>query len=150
MIRLKKLISESTGKYMKEHGLLETALPTTGSPPIDGKTKQNARNWISGKSRNITSGFFRDDYWQPIQKLWKEFDKLELNWNSTGNKYHEEEVMFSDGSKHYVPMRKVWNFEIRFINNRDKNDVIYGVVTASGAGSVEDPLSRYDVTLTLG
>ena len=150
MIRLKKLLSESTREYVKRQGLLETALPTTGSPPIDGKSKQNARNWIVGKTKNITSGFFRDDYWQPIQKVWKEFDRLGLNWNGTDNKYHEEEVMFSDGSKHYIPVRKTWNFEVRFINNRDKNDVIYGVVTAAGAGPVESPLDKYDVTLTVG
>jgi len=136
--------------WVKKHGLSETALPTSGSPPIDGKTKTNARNWIHGKIGSKIKGLFRDSYWQPIHAVWKEFDKLGLNWNSTDNKYHEEEVMFSDGSKHYVPMRKTWDFEVRFINNRDKADVIYGKITAAGAGSVEDPLDRYDITLTMG
>jgi len=150
MIRLKKLLLESTKKYVKEHGLLETALPTSGSPPIDGKSKTNARNWIQGKIKNITSGFFNDEYWQPIQKLWKEFEKLELNFTPMGSKYEHYGITFSDGQTHNIPVRKIWKFEIRFLNNRDKADVIYGTITAAGAGPHEDPLDRYDVTVTLG
>jgi hypothetical protein len=67
-----------------------------------------------------------------------------------GANYEEEMATFSDGGRFSVPVRKIWKFEVKFVNNRDKDDVLYGRITAAGAGSVEDPLERYDVTVTLG
>ena len=61
-------------------------------------------------------------------------------------------ITFSDGGRHSVPVRKIWSFEIHFLNNIGKEGkaaVIHGNITAAGAGSVEDPLDRYDVTVTL-
>jgi len=151
MIKLKDLLLEKEtvmkgGEPLGQHG----ATNTHGSPPIDGKSKTNAKNWIHGKISSITKGFFHDEYWQPIQKMWKEFEKLGLNWTPESNKYEHEVVTFSDGQKHNIPVRKIWEFEIKFINNRDKEDTIYGRMTASGAGPHETPLDRYDVTVTLG
>ena len=68
----------------------------------------------------------------------------------TGAKYEEEMNTRSDGGRFSVPVRKIWTFEVKFVNNRDKDDILYGRITAAGAGSVEDPLDRYDVTVTLG
>ena len=123
---------------------------THGSEPIDGKSKTNAKNWIHNKISSITKGFFHDEYWQPIQKLYKEFDRLGLNWVMTGNKYIEKPVIFSDGQRYVIPVGKTWTFEIKFLNNRDKEDTIYGTITASGAGPVDSPLDSYDLTITMG
>lgn len=134
MIRLKDLLRETTGH---------------GSPPIDGKSKTNASNWVHGKIRKYTTGFFADEYWNPIQKVFKEFDNLGLNWHSTGARYEEERVTLGDKSSVSVPIRKRWTFEIKFLNNRDKDDTLYGNIVASGSGPVESPLDRYDVTITV-
>jgi len=45
-----------------------------------------------------------------------------------------------------VPMRKIWQFEIPFTSERGRKGTLYGRVVAAGAGSVEEPLDKYDVT----
>jgi hypothetical protein len=134
MIRLKDLLNEA--KF-------------GGENPLDGKSKTNAKNWVHGKVDKMTKGIWGDEYWQPIARVFKEMDKLQLNWHQTGAKYQQETVTFADGSRHSVPVRKIWTFEVDFINNRDKKDTLYGRIVAAGAGSVEEPLAKYDVVFTI-
>ncbi len=86
-----------------------------------------------------TRGFFHDESWQPIHKVWEIFNETGLDWNITGSRY--------DGSM--PPERKEWKFEINFTNNRGRPDKIYGNIVAAGGGSVEDPLERFDVTVVM-
>ncbi len=92
-----------------------------------------------------TRGFFSDSGWQNVNKAFKVFDDLKLDWNTTevfyGNHKHDRTM---------PPERKRWNFEIRFTNRRGNRDTIYGVLTAAGAGKASDPLERYDITVTMG
>jgi len=134
MIRLKNLLFET---------------PTHGSAPIDGKSKTNAKNWVMGKVNKFTKGFFSDEYWVPIQNIYKEFDRLGLNWTQGSTAYERERVTQHDNSSIIVPVRKIWHFHIDFINNRDKPDKLWGEIIASGAGPAENPLDRYDVVLTI-
>ncbi len=132
--------------------LLGEATSTHGSGPIDGKSKTNAKNWVLGKINKHTKGFYSDQYWTPIHAIWKDFDALRINWHMTESHYESEMITFSDGGRHSVPIRKIWSFEIDFLNNIGKDGKaakIHGRITAAGAGSVEDPLDRYDVTVTL-
>ena len=129
--------------------ILGEAIVPRGSEPLDGKSKTNAKNWVLGKVNSHAKGFFSDVHWTPIHKIWKEFDALRLNWTMTGAKYEEEIISTDAGSRYSVPVRKIWSFEITFVNNRDKNDKMFGTITAAGAGSGGDPLDRYDVTVTL-
>lgn len=129
--------------------LLNEGTTGRGSDPLNGKSKTNASNWVHGKVDKITKGFFSDDYWTPIHKIFKEFHRLRLNWTLTGSKYEEEMTTFNDGSRYSVPIRKIWTFEISFINNKDKEDTLYGRIVAAGAGPIEDPLARYDVVVVV-
>jgi len=88
----------------------------------------------------VTRGFFTDCYWEPIQKIWKLFNTLGIDWRLVGSKYDS-----GNPSK-----GKTWEFEINFVNNIGKVKKLYGRVRAAGAGTVKDPLSRYDVTMTIG
>ena len=54
-----------------------------------------------------------------------------------------------DRSEAMPPESKTWYIEMRFIGNDGKPKVINGHMTAHGAGSVEDPLERYDITVVL-
>jgi len=47
------------------------------------------------------------------------------------------------------PERKRWFFTIDFIDDKGKARIINGQIIAAGAGSVKQPLDRYDIVVTL-
>ncbi len=108
---------------------------------FDGLSKQQAIRNLHKHVDPIVKGFFKDEYWKPIQDVWKKFTLMDLDYDFTGAEYYHD--------KNRVPIGKRWGFEVDFINNRDKKNTIKGVITAAGAGSVKDPLDRYDVTITM-
>ncbi len=105
--------------------------------PLDGKSNQQARR-IANKIIPDVRGFFSDQSWEGIRRIWDAFDEAGLNWGIMDNKYLHDE--------HNRPTSKQWSVEIKFTNNKGRETTLYGTVVASGAGSVEDPLSRYDIT----
>ena len=110
--------------------------------PIDGKTKKSAINYIYKIVGRTNDGFFSDRYWQPVHKTFKILGSNNIPYVLSNSKYDNE-----DG----IPIRKSWFFEIPYRDKRNlkKKSTIYGTLTAAGAGSVKDPLSKYDVTLVL-
>jgi len=114
------------------------------SNPLDGKSNQQARTIV----RKVIpaaqiQGFFSDESWEGIKQIWNAFDNAGLSWGIMKSDYYPS----FDGN----PMGgKNWDVEINFTNNKGKPTKIYVKVTAAGAGSVEDPLSRYDITVTVG
>ena len=91
-----------------------------------------------------TRGFFSDSSWQAVRKVWDTFDKLALDWGITDNYYGNGPY-----DKTVPPERKTWKFEIRFRNEKGNPNKIFGTLTAAGAGKVDDPLSRYDITVVM-
>jgi hypothetical protein len=117
---------------------------TIGSP-LDGKSNQQARNIVNKKiiPQDRIKGFFSDEGWNGIKQIWDAFSEAGLDWDIMGSDYYPS----SDGH----PMGgKIWKIEINFINNKGKATKLYGTVTAAGAGTREDPLSRYDITAYVG
>ena len=105
--------------------------------PMNGLRKRSVVNAINKMLRPLTKGLFRDNNWKYVQRIWKALDRSELDWNMTDSEYmHDDQG---------TPSGKKWMFEIRFINERGKEATLYGVVIASGAGSVDDPLESYDI-----
>jgi hypothetical protein len=96
-------------------------------------TRNTARNRINKLLGIHTKGFFDDDFWTPVNKAFAELDKAGFDYVLTGANYEHD----ANGN----PCRKVWTFEVPF-----GNKPFYGIITAAGAGSVNDPLDRYDVT----
>ena len=45
-----------------------------------------------------------------------------------------------------IPSSKTWRFEIDFMNDKGRPTKLFGIIVASGAGSVKDPLDKYDIT----
>ena len=115
--------------------------PVEGGTPIDGLAKPVAVRKIYKGVGNLTKGFFRDTGWGNISKVWKKFDDMDLDWSITDSEYYKND----EG----IPHGKIWRFEIEFVNKRGRPDKIYGYLTASGAGSKEDPLDRYDMSLVI-
>ena len=106
--------------------------------PLDGMSKQKAIRVVNKLLSKHTKGLFRDEYWAPISKIWKELNDNDIPHQLESAKYYKDD--------YGRPQRKVWRFTTEFLNNRGRPTMLYGSITASGAGSVEDPLDRYDLT----
>lgn len=87
------------------------------------------------------NGFFHDEYWQPIHRIWKQLEELGIPYGVTKSEYEHDMV---DGKR--VPVRKVWLFEVPFTTPKGTAGTVIGRVTAAGNGPVKDPLQSYDVT----
>ena len=87
----------------------------------------------------LYKGLFKDEYWQPINAIWKKLTALGLEWHLTNNYYEHK----------FPPTFKIWEFEISFTNKNGRPDKLFGRITASGAGSVQEPLDKYDVTVVI-
>lgn len=117
---------------------------TTGGA-IDGMTKNKAKNTIYKATKKCTHNkLYKDSYWKGPQCVWDAFDSLELSWHITKSEYQHDKSM-SDS----MPVRKVWEFEIFFSNNKGKTIKLGGNLTAAGAGSIDNPLDKYDLVLIL-
>lgn len=104
---------------------------------LDGSSHRKVVSLVNAViDRAPTRGVFRDQYWQGVKAVWKTLDQQNIPYTISSAKYEHENG---------VPVRKVWLFEVPFINDGGRPEVAYGRVTASGAGSVDDPLAAYDV-----
>ena len=106
---------------------------------INGRSKQTAINIIYKKITPLINGFFKDEDWSGVRRVWKTFEELNLDWCTTGNEYYGG----------MPPQGKRWTFEIEFTDNAGKLKKIFGNLTAAGAGSIQDPLDRYDISVVL-
>ena len=123
-------------------GLIERLESRGGSSPIDGKSKVAAVNYIRKLVGRTNDGFFSDEYWTPVNKTFKILSNNNIPYEISNTRYDKDNG---------IPVRKTWFLEIPYRDKRNMKKVsrIYGTITAAGAGSVQDPLDRYDVTLVL-
>lgn len=106
---------------------------------LNGLRKSKVVNVVNHLIDPHTKGFFRDEYWTPVTAIRKELDRNGIEYTAlpgTGAYTHNQEGK---------PISKSWKYEIEFVNDRGNLDVVYLHITASGAGSVDDPMSVYDV-----
>jgi hypothetical protein len=108
---------------------------------LDGKSKSAARNYLHKLIGNRFNGFFSDQGWRPVKWFYSEMNRQGIDWKSTDNFYSKD--------KSGRPNRKTWKLEISFVDNRGKKQILYGNIVAAGAGSVDDPLSKYDLTFNV-
>jgi len=108
-----------------------------GSPGLNGMNNREARKFVNKLLDRHTRGLFSDQYWTPVTKTFKELGSHGVEYSITKREYLEDR----NGS----PSAKVWTFEMEFVNDKGRATKLYGRITASGAGTVEDPLSRYDL-----
>ena len=88
-----------------------------------------------------TKGFFRDSGWNPVHKTFKELSRHGVDYVIKSSDYYWDQGKMSG---------KVWRFEVEFYNDKGRPTTLYGTITAAGAGSVKDPLDRYDLTAVIG
>lgn len=109
--------------------------------PLNGKTKQSASNFIYKAVGDMTKGFFNDDSWKGVHDIFKKLDSLGIDSYIVDTKYYHDEE--------YTPIGKHFYIEIPFVDNKGADKVLQGTITAAGAGTVRDPLSRYDLAFVI-
>jgi hypothetical protein len=139
-MRLKKYIFES------EKGQTGTGLGA------DGLSKAKLKTLLYKETKKCTyNKLYKDNYWHGPNCIWDAFNRLNLAWNITKTEYKTYNNTNPRGQVQ-MPDTKEWQFEI-FWNSKEgglgKQLKLGGHVTASGAGTVEDPLSRYDVNMVI-
>jgi len=108
---------------------------------LDGKTNNSARNIVRKIAHPYTQGLFSDQSWEAINNIWTALDSANINYHMTDATYYKDE----QGN----PSSKTWRFEVNFTNKNNKPTVLYGDITAHGAGSINYPLDKYDITFNL-
>jgi hypothetical protein len=105
--------------------------------------KKKAINYIvkTFKVYEKLKGFFSDDAWQPINGIIGDIQSGGIEFNIEKTEYYKD----NNGN----PAGKIWMCEIPFTNQNNRPDKLYVRITAAGAGSTHDPLSRYDCTFTI-
>jgi hypothetical protein len=129
------------GEFGNTESIVNEIKSKTFSDPI---RKRTLINKIYKKIKPKMRGFFRDNDWRNVQKIWYELDKLDLDWYGTENYYGAGKY-----DKTLPPERKTWKFEVNFINQNNRADIIYGYLVAAGSGKKDDPLDRYDITVVM-
>lgn len=105
--------------------------------PLNSMTKVKARRFVNQLLGNYSKGLFSDDYWTPIHKMFDVMSQSGIDVTLIDTKYFHDE----NGN----PNAKEWKFEVEFKNEKGNDSKLYGIIRASGAGTVKDPLSSYDV-----
>lgn len=120
---LYKLISET--EFTREY---DTAINTMSA--------DKARRYINKIARAAHhTGLYNDEYWKGKADILKAFEKAGIYYEVTSAEY----------DKKFPPQHKTWRLEFPFTNNRGLDVRVYGQLVASGAGSVNDPLDKYDI-----
>lgn len=115
---------------------------------VDGLSKAKVKTLIYKETKKCTHNkLYSDRYWQGPKCIWNTFDKLNLNWNINNTQYKNNKDDESMDIK--LPTRKEWYFEIMWRGPKGKKMKMGGHLTAAGAGSVDEPLSKYDLVLVL-
>lgn len=109
---------------------------------FDYERKARVVRKINKDISEIARGFFTDDYWQPVNKIWKYFKVMDTRADLESAEYGHDEK----GN----PNSKTWKFKVYFINEQGKETMLHGYIVASFCGTVEDNMSRYDLVAYVG
>jgi len=126
--------------------LSESTSGLNGQNPLNGRTKRNAQNFIYKNCVPATMGLWNDEAWNGINKFWGKLNEFNIVYDILDSKYYNFPY---DEKIHTGLPYKEWRFEISFINNNDKEAKLFGTIRGNGAGGVEDPLDKYDVTVVI-
>jgi hypothetical protein len=113
---------------------------------IDGMSKIRAKSylWEQLKLTEVTKKFYNDTSWKPISGengIYKKLESMGIDYTITGTRYRHD----NEG----VPTSKIWENTLKFKNDKGKEIILYMNIIAAGAGSIQDPLDRYDLTVII-
>ena len=134
-------------KIISSKKYLNKKAQTNTLNPLDGKSNQQARTIVNKLiPHDKISGFYSDKDWSNVNQIFKTFNQYGLDLQIISADYYKDH----NNPTSQMPVGKKWKFEISFNNNKGKLTKLYGTVVAAGAGTVEDPLSKYDITVQVG
>ena len=108
--------------------------------PLDGMRKQKAKKIVNDLiSKAAGTGLYSDEYWKGVKNVWSALDRAGIPYVVLKSEYQKDR-------RDVMPSSKRWEFEVPFVNERGRDQLLYGFVIAGGGGSVDDPLDKYDVT----
>lgn len=124
---------------LKAHGMGDE--PQGKSNPLNGQSNDVAAARVNKILSVASKGLFSGQGWDGVRKIEKALNDAGIDFVLSDAKYggHEQ----GHGG---MPTFKSWLLTINFVNKAGKPFTLVGPVTAHGAGTVENPLSRYDVT----
>ena len=108
---------------------------------IDGQSNSVAAGRVNKVLGELSKGIFSDQSWEAINKIFEKLKSLGLDVTILSAKYGG----YQDTSNN-MPKYKEWQISIPFTNKVGKSMELVGTITAHGAGSIEQPLDRYDIT----
>jgi len=91
-------------------------------------------------SNDIAKDVFSDKYWKPINEIQKAVSKVLPTLALYNSEYDY---------KNRPPQYKDWSMVGGFVNKEGKKRAAWVHIRASGAGSVDDPMDKYDVTVNV-
>src|SRR5688572_7226765 len=84
--------------------------PTPGPvDPLQGRSRRSALNFVNNILSQYTKGFFKDNSWQAVQKIWDALNAAGINWQVRKNEY-------TQGEKEQSPNGKRWEFVVNYTN----------------------------------
>lgn len=108
------------------------------------KSKQTAKNIIYRNIENLTKGIFRDQNWSNVRRIWKRLEQLGLDVNvevKNGGYFNDRMTKEIAGKKYY--------FDFEYNNIEGKLFRFQGELICSFCGTVEDPMSAYDISFII-
>lgn len=106
--------------------------------PLDGMDKAKGVRWLNSIIGKVNlRGVFRDASWRPIRTVLDTLADHGVFLSNSENFYSKD-----DQGR---PNAKTWKFEVEWLGPKGRPVTGYGMIVASGAGSVNDPLEAYDV-----
>jgi hypothetical protein len=97
-------------------------------------TRTTSRNRVNKILAENSKGIFSDEYWNHVHKIFNILNNAGFEYILESTKYHHNDSG--------IPISKEWRFTITLESGKP----LEGILTAHGAGSVADPLDRYDIS----
>ena len=109
------------------------------------KTKQAAIRYIYKKVNHLTTGFFHDDNWSNVMKVFDNISALgcNFNWEVKNGGYHDVKNSYGEIISKY----KRYDLTMSFTNVKNKEIKIQGQLIATGAGTDQDIFEKYDINM---
>ncbi len=131
-------IRKIMGKITEVFNTVNSSDSTT--TPLNGMSNERARKFVAKIARSgYHNGIYNDDFWDGKNGILKALGDAGIDYDLISAQYSPE----------FPNTWKEWKLKFTFDNDRGIQKEMIGTIIAAGAGSVEQPLDRYDMNFTI-